>query len=139
MRNNQTGVTLIELLVTVVVVGILTSIALPSYRGYMMRVQRSEAKTELLQTSAALERCFSRFNSYTNVDCAAQTSLPRTLPSGRYTISASTLAAGNYTLSATPLVGQRDDLDCKTLTLDSSNTKGVTGGATRTADYCWSR
>jgi len=46
--HHQRGVTLMELLTVIVILGILASIAFPSYRTYLIRAQRAEAKTALL-------------------------------------------------------------------------------------------
>ena len=63
--EKQQGVTLLELMVVVVVVAILGMIALPSYRQYSMRAQRTEAKTALLQLATAQERFYLQNNTYT--------------------------------------------------------------------------
>src|SRR5262249_29419776 len=64
MRKANAGVTLMELLTVVVIVGILSAIAIPSYRGYVIRANRADAKTGLLATAGSLERCFTRDNTY---------------------------------------------------------------------------
>jgi type IV pilus assembly protein PilE len=51
MRNTR-GFTLIELMITVVVVGILAAIAYPSYQTYMQKTRRSEAQQLMLAISA---------------------------------------------------------------------------------------
>jgi type IV pilus assembly protein PilE len=139
MKNRQRGVTLMELLTVVTVLGILTSISVPTYRQYVMRAQRTEAKSALMARAGALERCFTRFNAYDDDDCEVAGSFPEDLAEGHYTITAPTLTAGTFTLNAVPMGGQQDDTDCRTLTLDSRNQRGVAGGATRDAMYCWSR
>ncbi|MCC6170692.1 MAG: prepilin-type N-terminal cleavage/methylation domain-containing protein [Gammaproteobacteria bacterium] len=139
VRARQHGVTLMELLTVVVVVGILSTIAVPTYRSYVIRAQRTEAKNALLATAGALERCFTRFNAYDDANCAAANELPRTLPEGNYRIEADTLEAGNFELHAVPLGGQTEDAECRTLTLDLRNERGVTGGATKDAQFCWNR
>ena len=48
-KRRQQGVTLLELMAVVMVIGVLGAIAIPSYRQYTMRAQRTEAKTALLQ------------------------------------------------------------------------------------------
>jgi type IV pilus assembly protein PilE len=54
MRSNK-GITLIELLFVVIIVGILAAIAVPVYTNYMQRARRADAKTALLQLRAAQE------------------------------------------------------------------------------------
>jgi type IV pilus assembly protein PilE len=53
------GFTLIELMITVAIVGILASIALPSYQEYVARSKRSEVKAVLLEASQWMERFYS--------------------------------------------------------------------------------
>jgi type IV pilus assembly protein PilE len=50
------GFTLVELLVCVVVAGLLATIALPSWRGLVMRTYRSDAAAALYALAAAQER-----------------------------------------------------------------------------------
>jgi type IV pilus assembly protein PilE len=137
--RRQQGVTLMELLTVVVVIGILSAISVPTYRAYVIRAQRTEAKNALLATAGALERCFTRMNAYDDDDCEAANELPRTLAEGNYQIVADTLDPGFFELHAVPQGGQTEDDECQTLTLDSRNERGVTGGATRDAQFCWNR
>ena len=57
-RRTMLGVTLLELMAVVMVIGILGMIAIPSYRQYVMRAQRGEAKTALLQLQTNQERYY---------------------------------------------------------------------------------
>jgi type IV pilus assembly protein PilE len=140
MKNRQRGVTLMELLTVVTVLGILTSVSVPTYRDYVIRAQRTEAKSALMAQAGALERCFTRFNAYNDDDCPAFDELPRTLAEGRYRLQFDgTETAGTFTLEAVPLGGQAEDTDCQTLTLDQRGNRGVTDGATDTTARCWSR
>jgi type IV pilus assembly protein PilE len=52
---NRKGITLIELLIVVVIVGVLAAIAIPLYNGYMERARRVDAKTALEQLRASQE------------------------------------------------------------------------------------
>ena len=54
MKSNK-GLTLIELLIVVIIVGVLAAIAVPTYTGYMQRARRADAKTALEQLRAAQE------------------------------------------------------------------------------------
>ncbi len=68
------GITLIELLSVVVIVGILASIAIPIYRGYMQRARRADAKTSLMQVRAAQEMRRAEYGSYSTSLSALQSS-----------------------------------------------------------------
>jgi type IV pilus assembly protein PilE len=54
MRSKK-GITLIELLIVVVIIGILATVAVPAYTNYMRRGRRADAKTALEQLRAAQE------------------------------------------------------------------------------------
>lgn len=138
-QRRQRGVTLVELLMVVTVVGLLTAIAVPSYRGHVIKAGRAEGQTELLAQATALERCFVNLNAYNHSACGAASGFPKTVAGGRYQITAPTLTAGQFTLQAVPKLGQIKDTDCMTLSLNSRMERGVAHGNTKTAAYCWSR
>ncbi len=71
MKNKQSprtaaGFTLIEIMVTVAIVGILAAIALPSYHQYIARGKRAEARAAILQAEGWLERFYTETNAYVN-------------------------------------------------------------------------
>src|SRR5690349_3565941 len=66
MSNRQKGFTLVELMIVVLIVGILAAIAVPSYRAYVLRVNRADAKIGLTSLAQQLERCYTRQNRYRN-------------------------------------------------------------------------
>lgn len=129
MRRTQTGITLVELLVTVGIVGILAAIAYPSYRQYALRGNRTEGKVELLEAAQELEKCYTRFGAYNDPGCIAFTRLrDGTRPSegGRYLISfAEATTQNTYELQAVPQAGQVADTGCGTLFVDETGARRV--------------
>lgn len=129
MRRRQVGITLVELLVTVGIVGILAAIAYPSYRQYALRGNRTEAKAELMEVAQELEKCYTRFGSYISADCNTYKDLtdgtPRPSEGRRYLISVDPgrTTRDTYFLLATPQEGQAQD-SCGILTLDEIGTRG---------------
>lgn len=129
----QRGVTLLELMIVVMIVGIITAIAVPSYRQQVVRSNRSNAKTAIMQLTQALERCYTRASTYTGCDDA---DLPVTTPEGLYTVTG-VITGTSYDLTATPQGTQADDTTCGNLSLDEANVRLVSG--TGTVDECWER
>lgn len=64
--KKSAGFTLIELMITVAVIGILAAIALPSYNQYIARGKRAEARAAILQAEGWMERFYTENNRYTN-------------------------------------------------------------------------
>jgi len=60
------GITLIELLAVVVIVGILAAVAIPAYTNYLVRARRADAKTALEQLRAAQEMHRAERGQYAN-------------------------------------------------------------------------
>jgi type IV pilus assembly protein PilE len=134
MRRRQTGVTLIELVTVMVIVAILTAMAIPGYRQYVIRANRSDAKTALLSTAAALERCYTRFNTYQNPPCNVQNDV--VTPNNTYVVRI-VPAAASFVVRAIPLGSQVKDTKCSTLWTNEMGEHKTTGSAP--AADCWSK
>jgi type IV pilus assembly protein PilE len=146
-KQSSRGFTLIEIMITVAIIAILSAIAIPSYFQYVVRSNRAEAKTVMLQASQFFERSYTVNNSYCGSSCgsdltvAVTVALPATLiktPSSGTTLYdlTATASQSTYTISATPtLTGSMKNDKCGTLTY---NNLGVKGQAT-TGDVatCW--
>jgi type IV pilus assembly protein PilE len=136
------GFTLVELLVAVVIAAILMAIAVPSYRSYVQRTQRTEARQALTQARAAQERYFLQYNRYASEFAPAPPAglgLPAATASGLYGLEV-TLTPSGYTLRATPLPdgAQRDDARCAVLSVDETGRRSATDDAgTDTTEACW--
>ncbi|HYP81350.1 MAG TPA: type IV pilin protein [Steroidobacteraceae bacterium] len=129
MAPRMRGVTLVELLTVVTVVGILSAIAIPSYTNYVVRVTRTDAKRGLLDYSSRLERCYTRGNDYTLKEAASTdpcVTLPETNAEKTYTFTGD-IVQNKYTLTATPINGQTRDTKCKAFTLTQAGEQNVTG------------
>lgn len=113
MRAHR-GFTLIELMVTVAIVAILASIALPSYTEYITRGKLSEATSLLADLRVKLEQYYQDNRSYIGA-CANGTVAP--LPTGQYfdftcpTLTASTFIIQATGKSGTPIAGFTYQLD----------------------------
>ena len=66
-KTGTAGFTLIELMVTVAIVGILATIAATSYQSQVMRARRTDARNALLDLAGREEKLFSTTNVYTSI------------------------------------------------------------------------
>ncbi len=134
-RNAERGFTLIELMITVAVVGILAAIAYPSYQEYILRSRRVEAQSLLGEAAARQERWRAQNGSYTTTVSNLKLPYANQSEHGYYTLSISQVAGdGGYTLKATRAASQTADTRCGDFTLDALGVKGVSAG---TVDNCW--
>jgi|APLak6261667961_1056064.scaffolds.fasta_scaffold02965_2 type IV pilus assembly protein PilE len=143
MKQTQQGFTLIELMVTVAIVGILSSVAYPSYQDSVKKSRRADVQGVVLGLANAMERRFTESNSYLGAAAgSADTGAPAiyTIPAETatyYTVTISAATASSYSLSAAPTGGQSTD-KCGTLTLTHTGVKDVIGAETGvTAADCW--
>jgi type IV pilus assembly protein PilE len=137
--NRQKGVTLIELMIVVAIVGILAAIAYPSYRSYVMRSHRSDAKVALERLSQSLERCYTNARTYAGCPAlAAVAGGGAPSEKGYYTITFSVAPTNlTFALTATATSGQLADADCRTFTLDNTNARTAATAASVANTNCW--
>lgn len=130
------GVTLIEVMVVVAIVGILAGIAYPNYIEFVRRGRRSDAMSALSAVLHAQEQWRAHAATY-SVDLQAL-GLHDTSADGHYTLSLSGASRSGYTATATAVGQQAGDAACKTLSL-TLDTRGVHHGATggASARRCW--
>lgn len=125
------GFTLIELMVTVAIVGILASIAYPSYTDYVIRAKRSDGKAALLAVQLAQEKWRANNTTYGTL---ANIGVPAASPDGHYTVAVSGNTATAYTATATPTF---TDAKCNVLGIDQAGVKTKTGSDS--VDNCWGK
>lgn len=132
-RRAASGVTLIELMIVVVVVGILAAVAYPSYREHVNNSRRADGKSALLNVAQRLERCFTQYNAYDHASCPV--AFPVTSPDGFYQINDQSRDATTFEVRAAPQGVQAGDR-CGTFTLTHTGARDVQGAAL-TAQQCW--
>jgi type IV pilus assembly protein PilE len=131
------GFTLIELMITVVIVAVLASVAWPSYQSYLQRSRRAEAQSLMLAIVNKEQQYLLDARQYTDVlgvgglaiaqqgwDCTQNTN--KTCANAYYDVTV-TLSAGpppSFTVTGTPKAAGKQNVD-GTLTFVS------TGGKTR--------
>ncbi len=141
--RRASGVTLIELMVVVMVIGVLAVIAMPSYRQFTIRAQRTEAKSALLRLATNQERFYLQNHTYGTIAQLAATGFPTASEHDTYTLTLATIDGWqrDYTATATPTAGggttgvdMTSDADCATFTLTS---QGVRAAAPDPNLNCW--
>jgi type IV pilus assembly protein PilE len=117
------GFSLIELMITVVVIGILAAVAYPSYQDYVKRGNRSAAQTFMMTIAQRQEQYLVSNRSYASTVAALNLTQP-TETAGKYTfaVTATTSPIG-YSITATPQGTQYVTGKFGTLTLSSDGTK----------------
>jgi len=133
--KNATGFTLIELVIAIAIVGILASIAYPSYLNQMQQTRRADCEAGLMQLASVMERDFSRNSQYRNLITPGiiGNQCPINGGTATYTLDYQALTATTYILRATPAPPQGGD-PCGTLTLTNTLLKGQSSG---TLADCW--
>jgi type IV pilus assembly protein PilE len=123
------GFTLIELMIVVAIVGIIASVAYPSYSDFVVRSNRAEAPQELIRLANLQEQLFVDSRAYTNnlslLVGGADANF--TTESGNYIFS-SQVIGNTFTLLATAQGSQATrDEDCAVMTLTDTGAKGPIG------------
>ena len=130
------GITLIELMIVVVVIGLLAVIAYPNYRGFVARAKRNEAKAALLQIATNQERFYLQNNTYT---CDMKrlgfpVSDNFVTESGTYTVNVSSCTADDFDAVADYIPTDAEEGKCNLFQINGRNVK-TSGPYTD----CWTR
>ncbi|TDB01736.1 type IV pilin protein [Halomonas marinisediminis] len=137
--RHSDGFSLIELMIAVAVIGILASIAYPSYTGYVERARVSDGQAMVMDIASRLERCYTATYDYKKKNSAGDSCVDFSdlkSKEGYYKITAKGKGnAGSFDSDEYSVVASHIDgepaVACETLWIDST---GKQGGAN---DDCW--
>jgi len=150
-RPSDGGFTLIELMITVAIVGILAAVALPSYSSYVARARRADARGQLLQAAQFMQRFYAA-NDQFDKDRAGNDVInvisPKQSPADstaiyNLAIPTASLTTTAYTLQMVPVSGGSMANDqCGTFELTSAGSRCVLVSGTESCsgtlrDSCW--
>ncbi len=134
--KKTSGFTLIELMITVAIIGIVAAIAYPSYNQHVLKTHRFEGKDLLARANQLQEQFFSSTNTYTTNVTDLGFANPANSESNYYvlTVDAATVTCpitSCYSITVTAQNSQAADTHCATMTQSSTSRK------TATNQDCW--
>lgn len=132
-RVSLRGFTLIELMITVVVIGILTAVALPSYRDHIAASRRADGKAAVMALAQSMERWYTERSTYAGATVAVI--YRTTSPQGFYTMRITAQDAGSFSIRAVPRGAQVGD-PCGSFVYNQAGTRSL-ASASLTVAQCW--
>ena len=132
------GVTLVELMIVVAIVGILAAVALPSYSSYVLKSHRTAAINAILDLASREARYYTTNNNYSaSLLTLGYSADPMPITSGSstayYNLSAASASATTFALQVVP-VGKQVNDSCGTYTYTDLGVKGISAGS---MSDCW--
>ncbi len=143
----QRGFTLIELMITVAVIGLLAAIAYPSYTSQIAKGRRAECRSGLLQSMQQQERYYSQYNAYAPFTKGSTTAKTKAFSGDSPTQSSCLIAGADCTVTGAPAnqciqlqaYPVQADSSIDYLYLDSDGNKGCNIATVNVTDNktCW--
>lgn len=130
------GVTLIEVVIAIAVLGILLGVALPSYRVQVAKARRADGRAALMAVAQRMDRFYAERGTYVGATLGSSGLYPSKSEQGHYNLSIAAQSASAYSLTAAPTGGQSGD-GCGTLGYNEQGQKSVGSDATLNVALCW--
>lgn len=138
--RSQAGITLIELMIVVAIVGILATFAYPSYQSVVQDARRTEGHSSLMRIANMQELYYMDYQQYAADinDLMGLTANKYVTENGYYEITtASTNLIADFTLTARATGTQAIDNDCFTLTINHRGQKASATSTGTASSGCW--
>lgn len=133
LKTFQQGFTLIELMIVVVIIGVLSSIAVPAYTQHVRRAKLAEAISQLSDLRNRMERSYQDHRRY---DCANVT-MP-TSPAVKYFSYACSNPSGNQTFLLTASGVASEGMNAYSYTINHDNQRRTTAFPSASVPAnCW--
>lgn len=125
------GFTLIEVMVTVVIIGILSSIAYPSYIQYVTKSARTEGVAAVMKVANLQEQYYLDNRVYTeDMEDLGLSANPYITEHGHYSVASDGTTSMTITATAQGTQASRESSTCQTITLTDAGVKGP-------SEECW--
>lgn len=147
MKYRFAGFTMVEIIISVLIIGILAAIAVPSYTSHLRKSRRSDAQIAVLDLASKMDQYYTENNTYstatlTTIGASASS------PQGYYALSIPSPTATTFTVTATIDTAKAQNGDtCKTFTINELGVKGGTNASNTalttttspTLNECWNQ
>jgi type IV pilus assembly protein PilE len=127
--KTESGFSMIELMIVILIIGILFGISLPAYQNYTLKAHRTDAHNSLLDLATRQERFLTQNNTYTTeIEGFPGLNLGNTTSrDGYYSLTVEACDTGTiqtcYRIIATAIGTQAADTECPKITYGSNGAK----------------